>query len=110
MAVDIPVLAPADVTTPAAGTVTLFKNTESTPSGQIYYMDENRNIFPLAGLDANDCMCEIADKFFCKVGQALATGIMTTADIITLATPGIQWVKVVDPVTGTVSVQFSAVS
>lgn len=110
---NIPIKDPSTLTTPTTGTVTFFLDSTSSPANILSYMDDTRTVHIYTSSNAlgiiDDCVCDMAKDFWCKTSTALMNGIVTPADIVTLATPGIQWVETVDPITGAVAVQFKAV-
>lgn len=67
---------PADIVTPAAGTVELFM--DSTNNNHLSYMNSSRVITDLEeGSENEDCACDIQTQFWSTLSCALNNGMIT---------------------------------
>lgn len=86
---NIPILARANVPTPAAGLVYLFLDADN--NNILSYKDENCNFFiysqgsnlAIANAGVDSCLCDIVSTLSCQFGKSVAKGIMTMADFNT---------------------------
>lgn len=75
--------APASITTPGAGEVTRFLNTDFSPP-KLYYKDSAGDsfAFPMVTIAGDDCecCCELAEDITKKISCAVEAGTVTMAD------------------------------
>lgn len=88
---DIVIGTPASITTPAAGTVTLF--IDSTNNNILSYMDETRAVFIYSqndpGMEAC-CACEITKEMSDKLMCAVTKGLISATEFQAIINIGIK--------------------